>query len=123
MKRNEVIQKLNDMKDVLMQRGWAKSRLEDPEGKVCILGARNIAVYGSTLQDVDDVEAGGGYQVDEVSIALAEAVPEDFRAEFPHDSDDSINHVYRYNDHGVKDFNDLLGLIDTAIINEKEKGV
>lgn len=122
----EVIDKLNIMKGALMARGWGKTRLEHDDGRICLLGARNIAVYGSTLQEESDNGAPEGFGKDEITNVLIEALinrPElrEGILDTEFNEPDSTTHVWRYNDDNSVEFNDVIDLIDEAIINQKDK--
>lgn len=115
-----VIETLNEMKNVLMERGWCQKKLENEAGNVCLLGARNIAVYGQSLQDMNGENDGCAiaYSPDKVSNTIVEAIhiitgePITFG---------STGYVYAFNDLKGTTFNKVMELLDTAILNEKEK--
>ena len=122
MEPSEVIQKLNEMKDVLMERGWSRCSLEDNKGRLCLLGARNLVVCGSSLQSEDMEDKREGYFTDEVTIALTEVMPDEFIDSYgPRNEVANAHYVYMYNDKIDTQFNDVMDLIDQAIVNQKDK--
>lgn len=120
MTNEEVIQKLNEMKNILMERGWGKADLVDKSGKVCLLGARNIAV-GRSNEIVNAWVDNDPYTHDEVSAALVNIIRslDTFSGIFSM-SPSQTAPVYVWNDQIAKNFNDVLDLIDQTIIKQKE---
>lgn len=123
MTNEEVIQKLNEMKDILMERGWGQVELEDDDGRVCLLGARNIAMYGESLMGEDD----RGYCRDEISAAISPVL--DFTSIYGtwiaprlrvYSQSEMAGEVYLWNDFVPMSVNDVIAIIDDAIIRQKE---
>jgi hypothetical protein len=54
--------------DILDQRGWSQGMMEDAEGRVCILGACNLAAFGNAFgAPCDDTpEADAAYEAEQV---------------------------------------------------------
>ena len=127
MDRIEIINKLNEMKDVLMERGWTKTRLEDPDGSVCLLGARNLVMYGESLYNDSMTGGKDGYCNDELTVALFNAFDMEYIRSFYPDREieqiekESPNLVYLFNDSATTGFNEVIELIDAAIIIQKDK--
>lgn len=125
MNANEIINKLNDMKSELLARGWNKGKLETSDGKICLLGARNIVVYGDSLQKTNDEDGESpAFDKDEISNALVAVLMNDpeIRKEMIKESGDFYNTatVWRFNDDECTSFNDVMDLIDRAIVKQKE---
>lgn len=105
-----------------MERGWGQVELEDDDGRVCLLGARNIAMYGESLMGEDD----RGYCRDEISAAITPVL--DFTSLVGwaaprlrvYSQSESAGEVYLWNDFVPKSVNDVIALIDDAIIRQKE---
>lgn len=114
----EVIEILQKMKDVLMDRGWCRGSLEDLEGRVCLYGARNVVLTGHA--DVFDlVLADAPYTPDMTVGALHDAIDSEFVP-------DGIRSYWRgdlteWNDNEAQDFNSVIDMIDTAILQQKDK--
>lgn len=107
----DVIEILNRMKDVLIENGWSKRELEDENGSVCLVGARNRVlgiVNDSALNSLS-------YVADSVSDRLESVMPDGLQR---------LSHyqtrAWLYNDSVCKSINDVLDIIDKAILKEKE---
>lgn len=124
MNPEEKIETLNKMKDTLMERGWTQTSLENAEGRVCLLGARNIATGRSNeLASVEEMQAGlvtnDPYESDEISDILVSIIVPQYRLYTS--SLARTGYVYAYNDQIATSINDVLGLLDEAIIKTKEE--
>lgn len=110
----ETIDVLNKMKDVLIENGWCKTELQHPNGNVCLIGARNKVMGVLNTQ----LDCQSSYRVDSVSEALENVMPIDCQRKHP--SEDTTR-AWMYNDRYAYSVNDVLAIIDDAIIAEKER--
>ena len=127
MTNEEVIQKLNEMKDTLMERGWTKVDLEDRYGRVCLLGARNVVTGRNNNIVAETFEAGTEFSVpadkdpygrDEISDLLSSMVT---GIHLYMGVGTPVAPVYAWNDQIAESINDVLNFLDQAIIKTKEE--
>lgn len=100
-----VVETLTRIKEVLMERGWYQGDyLDHDTGSVCILGAHNYVVFND--EETEDYPANMG----DAFHAL-------------HDAVNKLNYpdIPDFNDRDERTFNDVIGLIDSTIISEKER--
>lgn len=110
----ETVEVLNKMKDALMEHGWTKSMLQNTEGKLCLLGARN-KVMGYSMDSINNCEES--YKADYISDRIESVLPADCRRT---QEDHAYCKAWIYNDRHAKSFNDVLDVLDQAILKEKE---
>lgn len=98
-----------------MESGWTRAALEDDEGRVCLVGARNIALGISNNVNSSDASFIS-YACDPVTEAIEQVLPDDCRKwkEF------NCTRMWVFNDRS-QSVNEVLALIDDAILAEKEK--
>lgn len=108
----ETVEVLNKMKDALMEYGWGRRVLQDNEGKLCLMGARN-KVLGYSM---DQNRCEDSYKADYISDLIESFLPANCRR-----LDDTCSRLWMYNDRVAKSFNDVINVIDQAILVEKER--
>lgn len=108
------IEILNKMKDALMEHGWGKSVLQNPGGRLCLLGARN-KVMGYSMDSINCQES---YKADHISDRIESVLPKECRRS--QTTGDTYTRAWIYNDRYAKSFNDVLDVLDQAILKEKE---
>lgn len=100
-----VVKTLQRMKEVLMERGWHQGDYIDLDtGSICILGAHNIVVY-------EDAVAAGYDEDEEATVKALTLMVYEW----------NYDNIPAFNDAGNRTFNEVISLIDSTIINEKEK--
>lgn len=106
------VEELQKMKDVLMEKGWCQGALiHGGDGSVCLLGAHNIVVHGVVVPA--QLSSHLWYQGPTAEALQNELVKGDWLG---------YSAVSQFNDWPGRTFNEVLGLIDSAILTEKEKG-
>lgn len=108
----ETVEALNKMKDALMEHGWGKTILQNSNGRLCLLGARN-KVLGYSM---DQNHCDESYRADSVSDRIESVLPVEYRRH----PEEWHSKMWMYNDRCVHSFNDVLDVLDQAILKEKE---
>lgn len=88
------VETLQKMKDELMVKGWTRAKFEDEDGRVCLLGSLTRSNF---LNEADFIE---------VLEALRQVTGFS---------------ILGFNDARGRTFNDIIDVLDKAIMNEKEK--
>lgn len=96
-----------------MERGWIRTELENSADQVCLVGARTVAIA-----------LGGGiginkYQSDSASDAIESVIPAVYLEDDGYDCEGETR-MWVFND-VCKSVNEVLAVIDDAILAEKEK--
>jgi hypothetical protein len=108
IKHNDMtpLEVLQRSRDLLLAHGWARGAAQEPDGRLCLTGAAQLALglqpqgLNGFLQNIDVGE--------QVLHFLRQALPT------PHQL------VWAWNDTEARSFNEVLGVIDDAILLAKE---
>lgn len=111
MNTKSVIEALNEMKNVLMERGWNKGAIQAFDGSVCLVGARNLVV------GIDNYHPLNKYSSDKVSEAIESVLPESYQKNV---CNAGKTKIWMFND-DCQSVNEVLDVLDNAIIAEKER--
>lgn len=101
-----IVKTLEDMKSILMERGWVRGCVVNYYGNVCLLGAHNLAIYG---QSIPDLKQSMWYDTPEYRAMKVEAEVRGY---------DLPQH---FNDTNLRTFNEIIDFLDTIILAEKER--
>lgn len=97
---------LRGAQNALMEKGWCKYALQEDDGRVCALGALNVAITGdaeSIVQSIQSESYGDAYK-----FLLTEAERR------------GVRDVADYNNTIAVSFNDIMDFFDEAILLAKE---
>ncbi len=105
------IEKLQQVKEHLIVNGWTQHNIYGNDGSACLVGAIRLVTghHIDNSSSLDSWETGPGLKSRELITILETMAGVD------------NHHLSNWNDQKTRTFNDVMDLIDLAILSEKEK--